>query len=51
MAHEIVHLVVFIACAGVAAQWLAWRFRIPAIVILTAFGVLLGPVGGVLAAK
>ena len=48
MAHEIVHLVVFIACAGVAAQWLAWRFRIPAIVILTAFGVLLGPVGGVL---
>ncbi len=48
MAHDIVHLVVFIACAGVAAQWLAWRFRIPAIVILTAFGVLLGPVSGVL---
>jgi len=48
MEHEIIHLVVVIACAGVVAQWLAWRFRIPAIVILTAVGLLLGPVGGVL---
>lgn len=48
MEHEIVQLVAVIACAGVAAQWLAWRFRIPAIVILTASGVLLGPVSGIL---
>jgi NhaP-type Na+/H+ or K+/H+ antiporter len=48
MEHQIVHLVVAIACAGVVAQWLAWRFRIPAIVILSAAGLLLGPVSGVL---
>ncbi len=48
MEHEIVHLVVVIACTGVAAQWLAWRFRIPAIVILTAAGLALGPISGVL---
>ena len=48
MEHKIVQLVVVIACTGVAAQWLAWRFRIPAIVILTAVGLLLGPVSGVL---
>ena len=48
MQHEIVHLVVVIACIGVAAQWLAWRFRIPAIVILIAAGILIGPVSGVL---
>ena len=48
MEHQIVHLVVVVACTGVAAQWLAWRCRIPAIVILTAAGLLLGPVSGVL---
>lgn len=29
---------------GIASQWLAWRFRIPAIVLLLAFGFLLGAV-------
>jgi len=48
MTHEIIHLVVVIACTGVVAQWLAWRFRIPAIVILTAAGIILGPITGVL---
>jgi NhaP-type Na+/H+ or K+/H+ antiporter len=48
MTHEIIHLVVVIACTGVVAQWLAWRFRIPAIAILTAAGVILGPITGVL---
>lgn len=36
-------LVVF---AGAASQWLAWRFRVPAIVLLSAVGVILGPVTG-----
>lgn len=38
-------LVVF---AGAAAQWLAWRFRVPAIVLLSLVGVTLGPVLGLL---
>jgi NhaP-type Na+/H+ or K+/H+ antiporter len=31
-----------------ASQWLAWRFRFPAIVILLIVGLLLGPVSGLL---
>ncbi|MDF7674567.1 sodium:proton antiporter [Acetobacteraceae bacterium ESL0709] len=34
--------------AGVMAQWIAWRFRLPAIVLLFALGLLFGPVLGVL---
>ncbi len=37
-----------VGVAGVAAQWVAWRFRIPAIVLLLAAGLLLGPIGGVI---
>lgn len=29
--------------AGIAAQWVAWRFRLPAIVLLFALGLILGP--------
>ncbi|AQS87363.1 cation:proton antiporter [Neoasaia chiangmaiensis] len=29
--------------AGIAAQWVAWRFRLPAIVLLFALGLALGP--------
>lgn len=36
--------VLCIAVGGVAAQWLAWRLRLPAIVLLFAFGLLIGPV-------
>lgn len=33
---------------GFLAQWLAWRFRLPAILFLLLAGILLGPVSGVL---
>ena len=33
---------------GVAAQWIAWRLRLPAIVLLFALGLLLGPVFGII---
>jgi NhaP-type Na+/H+ or K+/H+ antiporter len=36
-----------VAVLGLGAQWLGWRFRIPAIVLLTLCGLLLGPVFGV----
>lgn len=35
-----------ILAAGLASQWLAWRFQIPAIVVLIATGLLLGPITG-----
>jgi CPA1 family monovalent cation:H+ antiporter len=37
-----------IIVGGVAAQWLAWRARLPAILFLLGLGLLAGPVAGVL---
>ena len=39
-----------IGVLGVGAQWLAWRFNLPAIVLMAIAGVLAGPVLGVFAA-
>ena len=35
-----------ILALGIAAQWIAWRYRLPAIVLLLVFGVLLGKLSG-----
>ncbi|MBP8929814.1 MAG: sodium:proton antiporter [Paracoccus sp.] len=36
-----------VGVAGVGAQWLAWRFRMPAIVLMLVAGLILGPVTGI----
>ena len=33
---------------GVSAQWIAWRYRLPSILLLLAFGFIAGPVTGLL---
>ena len=43
MTHTAAIAVLCIAVAGVGAQWLAWRLRLPAIVLLFAVGLLVGP--------
>ena len=43
MADSIAVAVLCIAVAGIAAQWAAWRWRLPAIVLLFAVGLLIGP--------
>ena len=40
-------LLLTVLCAGLASQWLAAQIRLPAIVVLIAVGLLLGPVSGV----
>jgi NhaP-type Na+/H+ or K+/H+ antiporter len=40
-------LPVLILAVGIGAQWLAWRTHLPAIVLLAAAGLLIGPVAGV----
>jgi NhaP-type Na+/H+ or K+/H+ antiporter len=40
--------VLTVLVGGVAVQWLAWRFRVPAIVLLLAVGLLAGPVFGII---
>jgi NhaP-type Na+/H+ or K+/H+ antiporter len=37
-----------VGVVGLAAQWLAWRFRIPAIILLLVAGLIFGPVTGLL---
>lgn len=37
---------VLILTLGVSAQWLAWRLRVPSILILLLFGFIAGPIGG-----
>jgi NhaP-type Na+/H+ or K+/H+ antiporter len=37
-----------IVILGIAAQWLAWRFKLPSILMLLLFGFLAGPVSGIL---
>ena len=43
MTHTTAIAVLCIAVAGVAAQWVAWRLKLPAIVLLFAVGLLVGP--------
>jgi NhaP-type Na+/H+ or K+/H+ antiporter len=38
--------IVLVLVVGVAAQWLAWRIRLPAIVFLLAIGLVVGPLTG-----
>ena len=40
-------LLLLVLSVGMASQWLAWRLRLPAIVVLIASGIVLGPVTGV----
>ncbi len=43
MSHTVAIAVLCIAVAGVGAQWVAWRLRLPAIVLLFAVGLIVGP--------
>ncbi|WP_417686153.1 cation:proton antiporter [Roseibium sp.] len=40
--------IALIGLIGIGAQWIAWRFQLPAIVLLLVFGLIAGPVTGVL---
>jgi NhaP-type Na+/H+ or K+/H+ antiporter len=45
---NIVLIIAIIGILGVGAQWLAWRFNLPAIVLMAIAGLLAGPVFGIL---
>ena len=48
MQHQVMLALVGIGILSLASQWLAWRFRIPAILFLLASGLVLGPTTGLL---
>ena len=41
-----VNVIALVLATGLLVQWCAWRFRVPAIVLLTAAGFILGPATG-----
>ena len=45
---EILIGVVGVIVLGIVAQWLAWRFKLPSILLLLAFGFVAGPITGLL---
>lgn len=45
---HIATILLVVLAAGLASQWLAWQIRLPAIVILIAGGLVLGPITGLI---
>jgi len=43
MLNEVTLAVILIAVIGIAAQWIAWRFHVPAILLLIVSGLVIGP--------
>lgn len=48
MTEHILVGIVSVLVLGIGAQWLAWRFRVPSILLLLIFGFVAGPVTGLL---
>jgi NhaP-type Na+/H+ or K+/H+ antiporter len=48
MDHDLTLVLVLVATLGVASQWLAWRLRLPAIVMLLLTGAIAGPATGLI---
>jgi len=48
LTEQIVIGIVSVIVLGISAQWIAWRFRMPSILLLLIFGFLAGPVTGLL---
>jgi NhaP-type Na+/H+ or K+/H+ antiporter len=46
--HQLTVALVLLGALGLASQWVAWKFRLPAIVLLLASGLLAGPALGIL---
>jgi len=43
MADNLTGFIVLVTALGIAAQWIAWRFRLPAILLLSIAGLVVGP--------
>lgn len=46
MEHHVTVVLALVALLGIAAQWLSWRLKLPAIVLLSVCGILAGPMLG-----
>ena len=46
--HHLTEILALLVVLGIGAQWLGWRLQIPAIVLLSLCGLIIGPVLGIL---
>lgn len=46
--HHLTEILALLMVLGIGAQWVAWRFQVPGIVLLSLAGLLIGPVLGIL---
>ncbi len=46
MEHHLAEILASVLIVGIAAQWIGWRLRIPALILLILAGLLMGPVTG-----
>ncbi|MCK5306986.1 MAG: sodium:proton antiporter, partial [Zetaproteobacteria bacterium] len=48
MTEELIIGLAGIVVVGISAQWIAWRFKIPSILLLLFFGFMAGPITGII---
>lgn len=48
MVPSVLFEIMLIGLLGVGSQWLAWRYRLPAIVVMSVAGLLVGPIFGIM---
>lgn len=51
MSESLLFIIIIIITLGISSQWVAWRFQLPAIVVMAFTGLLIGPVFGIINPK
>ena len=46
MEAQVMSAIAFVAVLSMAAQWIAWRIKLPSILLLLTFGIIAGPITG-----
>ncbi|WP_269053395.1 cation:proton antiporter [Sporosarcina sp. G11-34] len=48
MSESLIFSLMLVVLIGILSQWVAWRFRMPAIVVMSVAGLLVGPIFGII---
>src|SRR5699024_11525952 len=48
MSSSLLFTIMLIGSLGIGSQWVAWRYKIPAIVVMSISGLIVGPVLGII---
>src|SRR5699024_847268 len=48
MSASILSTIMLIGLLGIGSQWIAWRYRLPAIVVMSITGLIVGPAFGII---